>query len=556
MKKQGFIYGSIILVASVILTKIIGAFFKIPLANMLGGSGMGYFSCAYGLFLPIYAISVTGLPTAVAKLTAENAVFGRFANVRKIKRISLAMFAIMGLLASILVLILALPFSTFVAQNPLAFPAVMAIAPSILFGCIMSVYRGYYEGLRNMFPTALSQVAEAVVKLLAGILLCYFTLKFAETNPDDFLHFAEKISGKAGGTIDGLVLPFAAAAAILGVTLSSFAGMIFLVLRHKFFGDGITSSDIAKDKVTDTGKSIVQALIRIVIPVAVGSLVTNLTSLIDLGTIVRSLNFSGAELSKIYNEVNIPPNELSNFIFGSFTGLAVTVFNLVPSFTNMFGKGILPSLTAAWSVHNTARIKKSVEAVIFVTGLIAIPCGIGISVLSKEILTFLYSSRQDEILVSYQSLAVLGIAVILLSLTIPIFSMLQAIGRADLPVKIMLLGVAIKLLGNIFLISIPEINVVGAAISTLVCYLFICIISINILCKLTKVHLNIGNIILKPIYAGIMCGATALLVYNLCENFFGNTVSLVVSVAISGGIYLIFLYLLGIFNKSVLKLLF
>ena len=553
LKKQGFLYGSIILVASVFITKVIGALFKIPLANMLGGTGMGYFGCAYGLFMPIYAISVTGLPTAVAKITAENVAFERYANVRKIKKISLLIFSLIGLFASALLIILATPFSKYIVETPEALPSVIIIAPSIFFGCVMSVYRGYYEGLRNMYPTAISQVAEAVVKLCAGLALCYLTLKFASDSPMKFLYLVSKIQDVTSLSVQDLALPYAAAAAIFGVTLSSFAGMLFLIFRHKIVGDGITKAEIVKDRVTDSSKTLISSLIKIIIPVAIGSLVTNLTSLIDLGTIVRSLNTAIEKGPEFFSKLNMPTNEMSNFIYGSFTGLAVTVFNLVPSFTNMFGKGILPNLAEAWSIKDQKRIKKSVESVILVTGLVAIPSGLGICVLAREILQFLYASRATEILVSYRSLAVLGIGVILLSITTPVFSMLQAIGRADLPVKIMMIGVAVKFLGNIILIPIPEINVVGAGISTMLCYAVISFISIKCLCNETGVKLNISKIFLKPLYAGILCCFSALLTYTFLERYLGNRLSLAFSVAFGGIIYLFSLYLLGGITKKEIK---
>lgn len=550
MKKQGFLYGSVILVASVVLTKIIGALFKIPLANMLGGTGMGHFSCAYGLFMPVYAVSVTGLPTAVAKLTAENAAYGRYANVRKIKRAALLLFSLIGILASAAVFLLAVPFSDYVVETPASLPAVLVIAPSIFFGCVMAVYRGYYEGLRNMFPTAVSQVAEALVKLVAGLGLCALVLHFAAENPTRFMEYVGILQSTDGLTVRDVLLPYAAAAAVLGVTLSSFAGMLFLIFRHKLCSDGITRAEIAKDTSADSSRTLISKLLKILVPVAIGSLVTNLTTLIDLGTIIRSLNTAIETGPEYFAGIGVAPEELANFIYGSFAGLAVTVFNLVPSFTNMFGKGILPNLTEAWTIRDRARIQKSVESVILVTGLVAIPAGLGICALSREILAFLFEARTGEILVSYQATSVLGLAVIPLALTTPVFAMLQAIGRADLPVKIMLTGVAVKLVGNLLLIPVPEINVFGAGISTLFCYLLISGLSIRYLCRLTEVKLNIGKLIFKPFYAGILCAGGAAMLYIFLEKTLGNRLSLLAGIAFGGIIYLISLYLLGGITKN------
>ena len=276
MKKQSFLKGSVILIASAIIAKAIGALFKIPLTNMLGGVGMSYFSCAYGLFLPVYALTATGLTTAVAKLTAESCAFGNYRNVKKIQKVSLLLFSAAGLAGTVAVAILAGPFSEKIAACPKAELSILMIAPSVFFGCLTAVYRGCWEGMRNMYPTAVSQVIEALVRLAAGLALCSYVL----TNPDKVLtHFPE-------GTD---ILAVAAAASVLGISLSTLAGTLFLYIR----GTGLeNNSPEIKLGHEESSKTIIKAIFKILIPVALGSIVTNLTSLIDLATIIRCLDKS------------------------------------------------------------------------------------------------------------------------------------------------------------------------------------------------------------------------------------------------------------------------
>lgn len=545
MKKQGFLYGSIILIASALVAKLIGAIFKIPLTNMLGGTGMGYFSCAYGLFLPIYAITVTGLTTAVAKLTAENSAFERFENIRKIKRIAMLIFSIIGLVGSVLIFLLAKPFCEIIVKSPQSYLSVLVIAPSVFFGCVMSVYKGYYEGLRNMYPTALSQVAEALVKLVVGLGFCYWVL----ANESTVLAYipAEK-------DID--IVAIAAAASVMGVTLSSVVGTLYLMVKNLCTKD--CTSSTSKDTHTDSSKTISKELFRILVPVSVGALITSLSSLIDLGTIIRCLDEAIAkdpqffiDKFKITEEIGI--NALSNFIYGSFTGLALTVFNLVPSITNMFGKGVLPSVAEAWAKKDKARLKTQSEGVLLATATIAFPSGFGICVLARQILSFLYSTKTEEVLVSYESLIYLGVGVIMLCLTTPIFSMLQAIGRADLPLKIMLVGVALKFLGNIVLISIPTINVTGAGISTMVSYMVILVLSIISFSRESGTKLSYGKIFYPACYSAFLCAMAAFLAYNISNIFLSDNFSLFISIAFGGIIYLVGMYLFGGVDKENLK---
>lgn len=547
MKKQGFLLGSAILIFSAVLTKLAGALFRIPLANMLGGTGMGYFSGAYGIFMTVYAVSVTGLPAAVAKLTAENSALERYGNLRRVKSSALIFFSLTGLAFTAAMLLLAYPFCVYVNGSPETVPSVLAIAPSVFFGCVTSVYRGYYEGLRNMFPTAVSQTLEGVVKLCAGLALCLWVLK----NPDKIQHICEFFNCTQ--------LSLAAAAAVFGISLSSAAGTFYLILRDKLRGDGIPEEEkISTSGVnqTDSRSSIVSALLKTAVPIALGALVTNLTSLIDLVTIMRSLRSAAEKAPEFFARLsgNVPSAELPNFLFGSFTGLAVTVFNLVPSFTNMFGKGILPALSEAFAARDKALVKTSAEKALFVTALVSFPSAAGISVLAGEILKTLFPSKPVETATCTASLTILGIAVAFLCVSSTAFAILQAAGRPDLPVKLMIPGVLVKFAGNILLVPIPELNISGAAISTLLCYIVICVPAAAMAAKYTKADKSyIKGIFLKIIYCSAMCGGGALLAKISFSQTFDGIILLFISI-ISGVIfYIISTILLGIITKSTLK---
>lgn len=525
MKNQSFLKGSVILIASAVIAKAIGALFKIPLTNMLGGVGMSYFSCAYGLFLPVYAITATGLTTAVSKLTAESCAFGNYKNAAKIRRISLLIFTAAGAVGTLLIILLAIPFAEKIAACPKAWLSIMMIAPSVFFGCITAVYRGCWEGMRNMYPTAVSQIVEAAVKLAAGLALCSWVMNNEET----VMRFLP-----AGTDITAA----AAAAAVLGISLSTVAGAAFLYIR----GSGPEKdSPLRSAGAEESGKKIIRSLFTILIPVALGSVVTNLTSLIDLATIIRCLDkaaLTDPDYFKNHFGLNsVSHIEISEFIYGSFTGLAVTVFNLVPSVTNMFGKGILPNLAQAWAKGDETESERLSRSVLKATAFLAVPAGIGIAVLSEEILLFLYPDRTQECIVSAESLLFLGIGVIFLSLSFPLFSMLQAVGRADLPVKLMSAGVAVKLAGNLILIPIPSVNVSGAAIATLICYFVIFVLSVILYRKYTGIRIKIFSSLLPSAVSGGLCAAAARLAYN---NFpTDGPLLLPISVFLGGAVYIL-----------------
>ncbi len=408
--------------------------------------------------------------------------------------------------------------------------------------------------MRNMYPTAVSQVAEGFTKLFAGLGFCLLVLNAAENEP----YKLARIFHTSTESVRENALVYAAAVSILGVTVSTLAGMVFLIIRDKLQGKNTeTDSGVKADLYTDRSKEIIKQLLVTVIPIAIGALVTNLTSLIDIATIIRSLKKAVTESPGMFSgyiSESLPADELPNFIFGSFTGLAVTVFNLIPTFTNMFGKGVLPAVAEGFAQKDYKKVHKYCENVLFATAFIAVPAGLGISVMSGEILELLFPSKPLEVAVSEKSLAVLGIAVIFLSVSTTVFAVLQAAGRSDIPVKLMAAGVVIKLIGNIILVPLPYFGVNGAAVSTLACYMFIFIMSLYYFRRVTLIPSGrINALILKISFCGILCAVTAFLMKDLLINKFSNSISLVICIGSAVIIYIISTHLMGIFTKSTLK---
>lgn len=538
LKKQTFLKGSLILIISAAIAKVMGALFKIPLTNLLGGVGMGYFSCAYGLFLPIYALSITGLSTAIAKVTAQEIAYGHVCTVRKIRRVSRCFFALLGFFLTFIIWVTAKPFASYAAADPDAYFSILAIAPSAFFGCITAVERGYYEGMQNMYPTAVSQAVESIAKLLFGLFFSQFVIE----------HETEVLAYFPTGT---QILPIASAAGVLGVTISTVVGWLYLFLRN-FASDGIRKSKLKSDTHVTSTKSILCELLKIMIPVALGSIVTNLTSLIDLCTMMRCLGNvqSRASMDLIRNFGEIASDSaFPAFVYGSFTGMALTVFNLVPSVTNMFGKSALPCAAQAWTKGKKNIVASQTRSVLFATSFFAIPSGFGLFFLSKPVMGFLYSGHLQEMEIASEALKALVPGMIFLCLTVPLFSILQGIGKADLPVKFMIVGVIVKLIGNIVLLNIPSICVSGAGISTSLCYGLIFVLCLYSLKNAFGESIGLLKLLLPIIYASAMCTTTAILCMSLFK-FIPERLLLCISVLAAILMYTLVLWLLEKKNTS------
>nr|WP_295072443.1 polysaccharide biosynthesis C-terminal domain-containing protein [Ruminococcus sp.] len=515
MKKQNFIKGSIILMISAAAAKLLGAVFKIPLTNILGGVGMSYFSCAYSLFMPIYSLTVTGLSSAVARMTAQSAALGMYANAAKVRRTALTIFSLAGLVGSLLIFLLAKPFSVYSIGSPEAWLAVAMIAPAVLFGCITAVERGYYEGMSNMYPTAFSQVVEGIVKAAAGLLLCGYVME----NPQVVTGYFPYITD---------IRAAAAAAGIAGVTLSTAGAALFFGAVRLF-----TKTPGSSESFVMSRKAIVRELTATALPVGVSALVTNLTALIDMWTVIGCISYFGSSMTA---PEGVSEGEFPYFIYGSFAGIALTVFNLVPSVTNMLGKGALTCITAAYENKDREALEYGTLQALLTSAFIAIPAAVGITVLAPELLSFLYPQQTDEAAFCVGSLRWLMVGMVCLCISYPLFSMLQAVGKTSSPLKIMLLGTAVKLAGNLALI--PFMGVDGAALSTSLCYAVILIVSVRTYIKATELHIGAAQFG-KVVYSGAMCGGAAYLVSSVLKKAEASQITVIaVSASVGGIVYL------------------
>lgn len=527
--------GSIILVASTIIVKLIGALFRIPLAKALGGTGMGYFSAAYSVYLPVYAITSAGIPAAVARLTARESS-KNVNSLNDIKSVSILIFTLIGLIGTAFIFITAKFFSKNIINNEGAYLSIMMISPAVLFGCPCAALRGFYEGRQNMIPTALSQMTEALVKLAAGLSGVYLVI-----NKSSLYNLKNN-------------LPYyTAAAAALGITFSVFSGLIFMIiydlLSKKTKTKATGNSNLSK-------KQIIKNLMDVAVPGAFCSLVTSISSLVDLLTMMNSLETAVKADYSQFSYLNMDITQIPNFMYGCFSGLAVTVFNLVPSVTNMFGRGSLPAVTMAYKDGNMSKFRSNTEDLIFTVSFIALPCSLGLGVLSKEILSLLFSQSTAEVALASRPLAVMCPAIFLLSLSSSLFPVFQAADRQDIPVKLMIIATIFKAIGNIVLVRMPKLNISGGALSTTISYLVLFIGTMYYLGKLSKIDVfDIFRTEFLLIIAAVLCAMGARLIYETLENYINSSLCTVLSVISGGIIYIIVTIFEGIFSKSTLKML-
>jgi len=514
MKKNSFVMGALIIAFSNILVKIIGAVYKIPLDRfILGPEGMGIYSSSYTIYNLLFVISTAGLPVAISKMIAEAEAKREYKKSEKIFKVSRALLFFMGLFA-FAVLFFGARFFSDIISSPDSYVTMMAMAPSLFFVSLASSYRGFFQGKQNMLPTAVSEVIEALSKLIFGLSLAYIVN----------LNFNKYYLSSAG----------AIAGVSIGTALSFlFLAVYFLIFKRK---NRVKLSEFSADKCDESNFSILKRLVLIAVPITLGVCVFTLTSLIDTATVMNQLEGLG------YNE------EARASLYG-YLNRAITLFNMPPTVINAISISIVPSVAAFLAVKNKMFAIKNTKSALKITVIFALPCAIGLSVLARPILNLLYGDPDHSILLN-----IMGIAVLFVTIVQVTNAVLQAWGYVWTPVFNMLLGGIVKVGLNLYLVSQPEINISGAPVGTLMCYITVMTLNIIALRRKTNIRLKFSEFILKPLFLGIVTAFTAYLSFDfLLKVISSETICLFLSIAFTAVLYFVFLFLVrGISEDEIL----
>lgn len=521
-----FLSGVVILSISNIVIKIVGMLFKIPLANLIENSGMGYFNSAYTIYVWFYMISTAGLPVAVSIMISEARALGNFKEVKRIFRVTLIMFIIIGAIGTAAMIFGSGGFASLIG-NEGASLAIMAIAPTLFFICISSAVRGYFQGYQYMTPTAISQLIEAVGKLTFGILLAKYAIS---------------IFGKGHSA-----LPTVAAWTIFGVGLAVFCGMVYLIFAMWRFRRKSTDEVIDESKPVRSAKRIALTVAKIAIPVTISASVMSLTNLIDLGVVMRRLQSIGLS------------EDMSNAIWGNYSSLAVPMFNLPPVLVYPISYSIVPLLSGYFADGSRDKARNAMNSSLRISAIIILPMSLGLSVMAEPILRLMFPARSAQM--AAPLLSILALSVFFVGMISITNAILQASKHENLPIISMVAGAVVKIISSIILIGIPEIGIYGTPIGTFLCYMTTTVINFFFLAKYIDLRPSFTGTFIKPLAASVICcfGAyggykAASLVLDV-NGRMGNLLATFCGIAVAGIIYLILVLLFRLIGEDEVKML-
>ena len=501
------------LTAALFVVKRIGFIYKIPLFNMIGGTGWGYYNDAYQVYSLMFVISTAGIPVAIAKLVSESNAVGRIHEPKKILSLALKAFSVVGLVGMLVLIFFAKLFAQYVVKTPESAISIIAIAPAVFFVSLGAAFKGYFQGYKNMAPTAIYQIIESLTKLL-GLVIVFVLI------------------GMGYGDNPKLL----SCGAVIGVTLGSLASATFMFIRF-YFGKEQIDTTVENPVASRKNSVLFRAMIKIAVPVTLSSSVMSITSLLDMVLVKNSLIASGLSAAQ------------SNMIYGSYSGCCYSLFNLPPTITQTIGISVLPFLSALFSTGKKNEAYKNMDSSMRIVSLIAAPCAVGMSVFSKPILSLLYSGKPDEVAIAAPAFTILALGIYLVAMVYPTNLFLQACGKVNVPLITMLAGAVLKIIINCTLVAVPSIRINGAPFGTLACYGAILAGNLFMLYKVQKYKPEFISVFLKPIIASALSVGGAYGIYTIILRVFPDKLATLIGICAAALLYVIIIFAIKALNR-------
>ena len=462
-KKQNFLHGAALLAIATAIVKVIGALYKIPLKMVIGDQGYGYFITAYDIYTVLLMISTAGLPIAMSRMISQANALNHNNQIRRIYKTSRAIFLALGIASTLLMTLFCHELAAFQGQ-PDAWAAIACLGPCALLMGIMSTFRGFSQGLGDMRPTSNSQMLEAVVKLVVGLAVAFA-----------IMYFSKSVALAAGG-------------AILGVTVSCLVSVFYLYTQIRPAYNQLPQTNDAVQSYGDTAKS----LMAIAIPITIGSAGLQILTVIEtnlyMGQLRGSMDavLSSSDLDGWLQAYGYAGEALSRAdaiqylmdIRKGIYNMTQTIFNMPCSFIIPITTSIIPAITAHLTLNNTTEVKTTEESAARITGLISLPCAVGLLVLARPVMALLGGYSGEKLDLAAQLMALLSVSIFFYSSIQLTNALLQSHGHANIPVINMLVGGVMKLAVVYFLTGNLEIGILGAPVGMALCYLAICVFNI------------------------------------------------------------------------------
>ena len=512
-RKSSFVRQAAILAAASLFVRFIGFLYRIPLTDLIGDIGMAYYAAAYGIYTLAIALSSGALPAAVSKLISERISRGRYRDAHRMFKTALAFAAVSGAIVAF-VMGFGANFWIGLLRHEDAVFATRTLAPALFFVAVLAVFRGYFQGMKTALPTAVSQTIEQLFKIAFSLFLAYIFFDAADIQPS-----------VAGATV--------------GSTIAAVAGLIVIMLLY-----ALVSKDLRLRARNDRRRRYespsrqLSAIMQTALPMTIGMSIFAVSGIIDMRMAASRMDAAGVfTLDEI------------RALTGQFTGKFILLTTLPISLSVALSAAVIPEITSANVNKDTNSVRHKTNTALRLSMILSIPAAVGMAVLANPIIALIFP-RMPE---GGRLLQVGAASIVFISLVHVLTGSLQGLGHVKLPVIAAFFGVLTKIPVNYFLIAMPQVNILGAVISTIVCYIVAAIFNIYFLYKKAAILPSIGGAFIKPLVASALMGMLCFVVYHTLEVYVPAAIATIISLAMGGVAYVLFMCILRGFRKSDLQ---
>ncbi|HBI02514.1 MAG TPA: polysaccharide biosynthesis protein [Paenibacillaceae bacterium] len=477
---MSFIKGAAILGAGALISKFLGALYRIPYQNITGDLGYYVYTQVYPLYSALLILATAGFPIAISKIVAEKLAVGDEYGARRVFRVSSFVLSITGVVFFLLLWFGAPWIAGIMSDDKLAMP-IRAVSYALLIVPIMASIRGFFQGYHNMVPTAVSQIGEQFVRVITILILSYW---FMKSTGDVYLAGSGAVFGAVTGAIFGFIL------------------LLFYI--------GQSRRQNRLDPLPLRGKKesvghIVRKLLFYAIPICLGSLILPLMQLIDSFTVVNILVQGGT-------------SEEDSYILKGVLDRGQPLVQLAAVFATALSLSLVPAIAEANARKKNDLISSRTELAIRLTFLIGLPASIGLAVVAEPVNIMLYKTNSGT-----GTLMVLAFSTVFTTLGVTTAGILQGLGKVMLPVRNLFIGLMVKLVLNF--IFIPMYGIAGGALATVISHFVSTFLNMMAVSKLTGVRLYFKSFILKPAISVVVMALAAFVVKQFLDNGLDGIVS-------------------------------
>lgn len=515
MKKDrsgSVIKGTMILITGNIIVKVIGAFFKLPLANIIGADGMGLYNASFTVYDIFLVLSTAGFTLAISKMVSSCCAHGKDGEALEILKVTRRLFFLIGFGFMTVMFAGARIFSQLIG-NTRSLNCILMLAPAVLFVSLMCAYRGYYQGTNNMVPTTVSQIIEAVVRLIIGLSVSWYLKS------------------------QGYGIEIVTAGAIAGITLGEFSSTFSLALIHRFKR---RKKKTQRRSFTPPGR-ILRTLFATSIPIGISGIIISVINILDNSIVMHRLEATGCT------------EQQANTLYGAFN-MAFTVFSLPLTIVMAVTTSVFPVLSYAHACGNRARVEKIAQASMKIVMLASSASAAVFLSLSRPIVGILYFGQPRDAQIAAPLLVLMSPAAILISLSVITGSILQAVDKLLVPSQSVIVGGAICLVFNWYLIGNPQIGIYGVPIGICICYFITTCMNLHAI-KKCGIKFDFKNIIWRPVLPAMVLAIIAATTYYISRPVLGMLKSVCLALIVGLISYLFVLFISKTVEKEDLLLL-